>query len=157
MHGVNAAHCVNQYPVKVKSSMTKSLTVENLLYYRMCVQLSTTCSNLLKQPNGELLVSVNHYSYEQWRQIREIQLTGRTPTLHYAVPPELHVLHTAMRAGLQITRLAALSEPRTCDLRNARPTHCLCGHLSFVINQFPLQQTISRCSNQSPVVNNFKP
>ena len=32
-----------------------------------------------------------------------------------------------MRAGLRITRLAALSQPRTCDLRNARPTHCLCG------------------------------
>ena len=25
-----------------------------------------------------------------------------------AVPPQLHVLHTAMRAGLQITRLTAL-------------------------------------------------
>ena len=50
------------------------------------------------------------------------------PTPHRAVPPELHVLHTAMRAGLQITRLAALSQPRSCDLRNARPTHCLCGH-----------------------------
>ena len=35
------------------------------------------------------------------------------PTLHRAVPPELHVLHTAMRAGLQITRLAALREPRS--------------------------------------------
>ena len=43
------------------------------------------------------------------------------PTLHRAVPPELHVLHTAMRAGLQITRLTALSALRTCDLRNTRP------------------------------------
>ena len=50
------------------------------------------------------------------------------PTLHRAVPPELHVLHTAMRALLQITRLTALSERRTCDLRNTKPTHCLCGH-----------------------------
>ena len=33
-----------------------------------------------------------------------------------------------MPAGLQITRLTALSDPRTCDLRNTRPTHCMCGH-----------------------------
>ena len=32
------------------------------------------------------------------------------PPLHRAVPPELHVLHTAMRAELQITRLTALRE-----------------------------------------------
>ena len=55
------------------------------------------------------------------------------PTLYRAVPPELHILHTAMRAGLQITRLTALSELRTCDLRNTRPTHCLCGHLGHVM------------------------
>ena len=32
-----------------------------------------------------------------------------------------------VQCGLQITRLAALCEPRTCDLQKARPTHCLCG------------------------------
>ena len=37
-----------------------------------------------------------------------------------------------VHCGLQITRLAALSQPRTCDLRNARPTHCLCGHLGYM-------------------------
>ena len=36
-----------------------------------------------------------------------------------------------MRAGLQITRLTALSQPRSCDLRNARPTRCLCGHSGY--------------------------
>ena len=40
-------------------------------------------------------------------------------------------MHTAMRAGQQITRLTALSEVRTCDLRNTRPTHCLCGHSGY--------------------------
>ena len=34
--------------------------MENLLYDRMWGQLSTTCSNVLKQPNGELLIAVNH-------------------------------------------------------------------------------------------------
>ena len=48
-----------------------------------------------------------------------------------------------MRAGLQITTLAALREPRTCDLRNSGPTHCLCGHsgykiYSYIINLEPL-------------------
>ena len=36
-----------------------------------------------------------------------------------------------MRAGLQITTLTALREPRSCDLRNARSTHCLCGHSGY--------------------------
>ena len=52
-------------------------------------------------------------------------------TYSLTVPPELHVLYTAMGAGLQITRLAALSQPRSYDLRNARPTHCLCGHSGY--------------------------
>ena len=36
-----------------------------------------------------------------------------------------------MRAGLQITRLSALRQPRTCDLQNARPTHCRCGYSGY--------------------------
>ena len=31
-----------------------------IYYHRMWGQLSTTCSNVLKQPNGELLVAVIH-------------------------------------------------------------------------------------------------
>ena len=31
-----------------------------IYYHRMWGQLSTTCSNALKQPNGELLVAVSH-------------------------------------------------------------------------------------------------
>ena len=67
-------------------------------------------------------------SYGQWRRDGRSNCLVAPPTLHRAVPPELHILHTAMWAGLQITRLTALSEQRTCDLRNTRPTHCLCGH-----------------------------
>ena len=36
--------------------------------------------------------------------------------------------YCTVQCGLQITRLTALTEMRTCDLGNARPTHCLCGH-----------------------------
>ena len=52
---------------KVKSSMARSLPVENLLPQNVG---SITCSNVLKQPTGELLVAVNHNSYGQWRQRR---------------------------------------------------------------------------------------
>ena len=49
---------------------------------------------------------------------------------------------------LQITRLAALSEPRTCDLRNARPTHCLCGHLGYMKDsEVTLQRLHSYCKD----------
>ena len=49
------------YPIsKVNSSMARILPVENLLPRNVCGQLSTTSTNLLKQPNGELLVAVYH-------------------------------------------------------------------------------------------------
>ena len=47
------------FKVKIKSFMARSLTVK-IYYHRIWVQLSTTCINVLKQPNGELLVAVNH-------------------------------------------------------------------------------------------------
>ena len=39
----------------------------------------------------------------------------------YAEQFPLSSTYCTVLCGLQITRLAALSEPRTCDLRNARP------------------------------------
>ena len=47
--------------------------------------------------------------------------------------PELHVLHTAMRAQLQTVRLTALNQPRTCDLWSASSMHCLCGHSGYKV------------------------
>ena len=35
-------------------------TSQYRIYHIMWGQLSTTCSNLLKKPNGELLVAVDH-------------------------------------------------------------------------------------------------
>ena len=73
--------------------MARSLPVENLYYHRMWGQLSTTCSNVLKQPNGELLVAVDH------NHIRTMALETVDPIdwLHHppswAVPLELHALH----------------------------------------------------------------
>ena len=77
-------------------------------------------------PMGSSYLQSTTTSYGQWRQ----RLVA-PHTLHRAVSPELNVLHTAMRAGLQITRLTVLREPRSCDLRNGRPTHCLCGQSGY--------------------------
>ena len=54
---------------KVKSSMARSLPVEILIPQNVG-SIINYCSNVLKQPNGELLVAVNHNSYGQWRQRR---------------------------------------------------------------------------------------
>ena len=40
----------------------------------------------------------------------------------------LSSMYCTVQCWLQITRFTALTEMRTCDLRNARPTHCLCGN-----------------------------
>ena len=48
------------------------------------------------------------------------------PTLHRALPPELHVLHTAMRAANHKT--CCTESAANLRLQNARPTHCRCGH-----------------------------
>ena len=57
-------------------------------------QLSTTCSNLRKKPNGDLLVAIDH---NQLRTMASETLDpiewSQPPTLHRAVPPEIHVLH----------------------------------------------------------------
>ena len=39
--------------------------------------------------------------------------------------------YCTVQCGVQITRLAATSEDRTRDLRNACPTHCLFGHSGY--------------------------
>ena len=69
-------------------------------------------------------------SYEQWRQRQQIQLTGRTPPPYTGQYP-LSSTYCTVQCGLQITRFAALSEPRTCNLRNTRTTDCLCGHSGY--------------------------
>ena len=69
-----------------------------IYYHRMWVQLSTTCSNLPKYPNGELLVAVDRNQLRTMASETVDPIGGRTPTLHRAVPPELHVLHSAVQA-----------------------------------------------------------
>ena len=49
----------------------------------------------------------------------------------YTEQHHLSSMYCTVQCGLQITRLAELSVPRKCDLRNARPTHWLCGHSGY--------------------------
>ena len=47
----------------IKSSMARTPPLPSqwkIYYHRMWGQLSATCGNLLKQPNGKLLVAVDH-------------------------------------------------------------------------------------------------
>ena len=46
----------------------------------------------------------------------------------------LSFTYCTVQCRLQITSLSALSEPRTCDLRNAKPTHCLCGRSLYKLH-----------------------
>ena len=73
--------------------MARRLPLQNLLRQNVgsaiysnllnLLKLSATCCNLLKQPNGELLVAIEH---RQWRHRGEIQLTDRFPTLIDSTP-----------------------------------------------------------------------
>ena len=71
-----------------------------IYYHRMWGQLSTTCSNVLMQPNGELLVAVNH------NQLRTIASETVDPTDWYCLmgsTPERHV-HSINQCNLGGTR-----------------------------------------------------
>ena len=58
------------------------------------------------------------------------------PTIHRAVPPELHVLHTAMRAANH--KSCCSESAANVRLQNARPTHCRCGHSGYITVIFPI-------------------
>ena len=65
-----------------------------IYYHRMWGQLSTTCINLLKYPNWELLVAVDHNQLQTIASetVDPIDWSHPLPS-SWAVPPELHVLH----------------------------------------------------------------
>ena len=76
-------------------------------------QLSTTCSNVLKQPNGELLVVVNHNQLRTMASetVDPIDWSHSLPS--WAVPPE-RLVHSINQCNLSGTR--------TCN-RSMRGNH----------------------------------
>ena len=89
-------------------------------YHRMWGQLSTTCSNALKQPNGELLVAVNHNQLQTMASETVDPIDWSHPRLSWAVPPE-RLVHSINQCNL--------SGNRTCN-------HSMRGnHLAYAATQ----------------------
>ena len=81
-------------------------------------QLSTTCSNVLKQPNGELLVAVNHNQLRTMASKTVDPIDWWHPSPSWAVPPE-RLVH--------IINQCNLSGNRTCN-RSMRGNHLAYAH-----------------------------
>ena len=83
-------------------------------------QLSTTCSNVLKQPNGELLVAVNRYQLRTMasKTVDPIDCSHLPPS--WAVPPERHV-HSINQCNIRGTRTC------NCSMRG--------NHLAYAATQ----------------------
>ena len=101
-----------------KSSMARSLPVENLLPQNVG-SLSTTCSNVLKQPNGELLVAVNHNQLRTMESETVDPIDWSHPPPSWAVPPE-RLVHSINQCNL------SAGTERATTACEAPP--CLCGH-----------------------------
>ena len=80
---------------------------------RMWGELSTTCSNVLKQPNGELLVVVNHNQLRTMASETEDPIYWSHPPPSWAVSPDRLV---------QSINQCKLSGNQTCN-RSMRGNH----------------------------------
>ena len=119
-----------------------------ICYHRMWCQLSNTCSNVLNQPNGELLVAVNQNQLRTITSETVDQIEWSHPPPSWAVPPERHV-HSINECNLSGTRtcsrsmqgnhLAYAATPGICchsgymrSLRVYAATQGICGHSGYV-------------------------
>ena len=116
---------------KITTFLRPGASQWGIYYQRMPGQLSPTCSNLLKLPNGELLVAVDHNQLRTMSSETVDLIDLSHPPLSWAVPPEAPLI-ALCKCGLQIARLAAATGARTRVQGYARPTHCLCGHSGYI-------------------------
>ena len=95
-----------------------------IYYSKMQDQLSTTCSNILKQHNWELLVAVDDNQLRTMASETVDPINWSHPPPSWAVPPELHVMH-----GVN----AAYKSQDLCSNRgsNTRPWVCQTNVLFF--------------------------
>ena len=105
--------------------------------HRMWCQLSTTCSNRLQYPNGELLVAVDHNQLRTIESLPVDPIDWLHPPPSRAVPPE-RLVHSINRSG------SATAEIWSCNLATLQPSeweattlpirplwvYCLFGHLA---------------------------
>ena len=92
-----------------------------IYYHRMWGQLSTTCSNVLKQPTGELLVAVNHNQLRTVASETVDPIHWSHPTPSWAVPPE-RLVHSINQCNCSGNRTCNRSGNRTCN-RSMRGNH----------------------------------
>ena len=97
--------------------MARSLPVENLLPQK-CGQLSTTFSDALKQPTGELLVAVNHKQLRTMASETVDPIDWSHPPPSWAVPPERLVHKSVHLSGIE--RATATCEATTLPMRPLR-------------------------------------
>ena len=103
-----------QYLIKKsKSLLWPGASQWRIYYHRMWGQLSTTCSNVLKQFNGKLLVAVDHNQLRTMASETVDPIDWSHPPPSWAVPPERQV-HSINQCNLRGTR--------TCN-RSMRGNH----------------------------------
>ena len=88
---------------KSKSLLWPGASQWRIYYNRMWGQLSTTCSNVLKQPNGELLVAVNHNQLPTMASETVDPIVWSHTTPSWAVPPE-RLVHSINQCNLSGNR-----------------------------------------------------
>ena len=107
----------------------------------MWVQLSTTCSNVLKQPNGKLLVAVNHNQLRIMASETVDPIDWSHPPPSWAVPPE-RLVHSINQCSLSegTERATAACEATTLPMRPLRVymyQHLQASSLCFDIYDIP--------------------
>ena len=116
----------------VKSLLWPGDSQWRIYYHRMCGQLSTAWSNLLKLESTstedllklELLVGVDHNRLQTMAPETVVQIDwSRSPHL-WAVPPDRFVHSTNWCSS-------ATAGIRSCNLQHARQPLCLCGHSGY--------------------------
>ena len=125
--------CYQRYIVskkKVKSSMARSLPVENLLPQNV----GSIINNLqyLKQPNGELLVTVNHNQLRTMASETVDPIDWSHPPPSWAVPPE-RLVHSIN----QCTQLDS-----NMQLQHVRQPPCLCDHSEYEVHLLSAAQQL---------------
>ena len=96
-------------------------------------QLSTTCSNLLKQPNGELLVAVNHNWLRTMASETVDLIIWSHPPPSWTVPPE-RLVHSINQCNL--------SGNRTCN-GSMRGNHLAYAATQGLLQFFPFSFFLS--------------
>ena len=104
-----------------KSLLWPGASQWRIYYRRKWGQLSTTCSNALKQPTGELLVAVNHNQLQTMASETVDPIDWSHPPPSGAVPPEC-LVHSIN----QCTSAESNVQPQ-----HARQPPCLCGHSGY--------------------------